>query len=160
MNKYWLSRGFSFFALALACMVGMNAHAQQSGAAGDIPEAQLMQPAELAKIVGESGGEKPLILQVGSHVLFAEAHIPGSEYAGAGGTEAGLETLRDRVKSVDHSHSIVIYCGCCPWGKCPNIRAAYRQLTSLGFAHVKALYIATNFGADWVSKGYPAEKGR
>jgi hypothetical protein len=64
------------------------------------------------------------------------------------------------VKSLDHAKSIVIYCGCCPWGKCPNIRAAYRQLNSLGFTHVKALYIATNFGTDWASKGYPVEKGR
>jgi rhodanese-related sulfurtransferase len=159
MNKFWLRRGFSSLVLALVCMTGINAHAQQTSAPEDIPAARLMQPAELAKILS-SGGEKPLVLQVGSHVLFAEAHIPGSEYAGAGGTEAGLQTLRDRVKSLDHATAIVIYCGCCPWVKCPNIRAAYRQLSSLGFTNVKALYIAANFGTDWASKGYPVEKGR
>jgi hypothetical protein len=163
MNS-WITRGFVPLALAFVCLTGMNANAQQTrsagtGAAGDIPAAQLIQPAELAKIVGASEGEKPLILQVGSRVLFAEAHIPGSEYAGAGGTEAGLQTLADRVKSVDHAQPVVLYCGCCPWGKCPNIRAAYRQLISSGFIHVKALYIPTNFGTDWVSKGYPVTKG-
>jgi thiosulfate/3-mercaptopyruvate sulfurtransferase len=159
MKKFWLRFGLSSLLVAMVCMIGIGAHAQQASAPEDIPAAQLLQPAELAKLL-DSGAEKPLILQVGSHVLFAEAHIPGSEYAGAGGTEAGLQTLRDRVKSLDHAKSIVIYCGCCPWGKCPNIRAAYRQLNSLGFTHVKALYIATNFGTDWASKGYPVEKGR
>jgi len=28
----------------------------------------------------------------------------------------------------------------------------------MGFTNVKVLYIAQNFGADWVSKGYPTEK--
>jgi hypothetical protein len=165
MHKHLIKRGFFSLALALVCMAGMNANGQQTGAAkpaasGDIPAAQLMQPAELAKIVGTSSTKKPLIFQVGSRVLFAEAHIPGSEYVGAGGTEAGLQALRDRVKNLDRAQAIVVYCGCCPWGKCPNIRAAWRLLTSSGFADVKALYIATNFGADWAAKGYPVEKGR
>ncbi len=103
---------------------------------------------------------KPLILQVGSHVLYAEAHIPGSEYVGAGGQDAGLQALRTRVKGLEHSRFLVIYCGCCAWDKCPNIRPAYRQLIALGFSRVKVLYLADNFGTDWVAKGYPVAKGR
>jgi hypothetical protein len=30
----------------------------------------------------------------------------------------------------------------------------------MGFTNVEVLYLADNFGADWVSKGYPVEKGR
>ncbi len=151
-------------AVAALCLFGGNMYAQQTTpaaqAAPPIPEAQLLQPAELASMLSASSGEKPLILQVGSRVLYAEAHIPGSEYAGAGGQEAGLQTLRDRVKDLKHDQFIVIYCGCCPWIRCPNIRAAYQQLVSLGFTHVKALYIADNFGTNWVDKGYPVAKGR
>jgi hypothetical protein len=33
-------------------------------------------------------------------------------------------------------------------------------LSSLGFTRVKALYIADNFGTNWVAKGYPAAKNR
>jgi thiosulfate/3-mercaptopyruvate sulfurtransferase len=29
----------------------------------------------------------------------------------------------------------------------------------MGFTNVKILYIADNFGADWVEKGYPVGKG-
>jgi len=29
----------------------------------------------------------------------------------------------------------------------------------MGFTNVKVLYIADNFGADWVDKGYPTAKG-
>lgn len=125
-----------------------------------IPSAKLMQPAELVQLLTASSAEKPLILQVGSHVLFAEAHIPGAEFAGAGGQEAGLQSLRDRVKGLNRNQFLVLYCGCCPWNRCPNIRPAYEQLESLGFTRVKVLYIAENFGADWADKGYPTTKGR
>lgn len=121
------------------------------------PEAQL-QPAELVKMLQSS--TKPLVLQTGSHVLYAEAHIPGSEYAGPAGTSAGIEALRERVSGVNKDQLIVIYCGCCPWSRCPNIRPAYEQLRSLGYTNVRALYLAQNFGTDWVDKGYPVAKGR
>jgi thiosulfate/3-mercaptopyruvate sulfurtransferase len=64
------------------------------------------------------------------------------------------------VKSLPHDKLIVLYCGCCPWGHCPNVRPAYHQLNAMGFNHVKVLYIANNFGTDWVDKGYPTIKGQ
>lgn len=136
--------------------------AAASGASADasIPAAVLLQPEELARTLRAAGGEKPAILQVGSHVLYAEAHIPGSEYAGPGGEDAGLQTLRDRVQGWKRNKLLVIYCGCCPWNRCPNIRPAYRQLRALGFTRIKVLYLADNFGADWVDKGYPTAQGR
>jgi hypothetical protein len=126
----------------------------------EIPAAQLLQPEELIRILRSSGKDKPLILQVGSHVLYAEAHIPLAEYTGAGGQDSGLQALRDRVMGLKRDQLIVIYCGCCPRNKCPNIRPAYRQLQTLGFTRVKVLYIADNFGTNWVNKGYPVTKGR
>ena len=149
-------------AAALIGLTGIPAGAQQppSSAAvhqDAIPAADLLQPPELVQILNSQA--KPLVLQVGSKVLFEQAHIRGAEYAGAAGTAAGLETLRVRVAKLDKDASIVIYCGCCPWAKCPNIVAAYEQLHALGFTRVKALYIGQNFGADWVSKGYPIDGG-
>ncbi len=79
----------------------------------EIPAPALLQPAELVQMW--PGSEKPLVLQVGSHVLYAEAHIPNSEYVGAAGTTAGLEGLRQRVLRVRKDRTLVIYCGCCPW---------------------------------------------
>ena len=145
--------------LALLCVSSGNAYGQ-AGSAASIPEAQRMQPEELVKSLQSTGADKPLVFQVGPHVMFAEAHPPGAEYIGAGALPSGIQALQDRVKSVPHDQFIVLYCGCCPWTKCPNVAPAYQKLASLGFTHVKVLYIATNFGADWVNKGYPVEKGR
>src|SRR5579871_5136169 len=123
-----------------------------------IPESSLIQPEELARRLKSAGKEKPLILQVGSRVMFAQAHIPGSEYAGPGSTPAGIQSLEDTVAALPRNRRIVLYCGCCPWNKCPNVGPAYKRLHDLGFTNVQVLYIASNFGDDWVNKGYPAVK--
>jgi thiosulfate/3-mercaptopyruvate sulfurtransferase len=132
----------------------------QSAPASSIPTANLIQPAELAAALHSTSTSKPLILQVGSHVLFAEAHIPNSEYAGPTGQDSGLQTLRNRVSKLPKDTAIILYCGCCPWSRCPNIAPAYNQLHALGFTHLKVLYLADDFGTNWVDKGYPTAKGR
>jgi thiosulfate/3-mercaptopyruvate sulfurtransferase len=127
--------------------------------AASIPAADLMQPAELAANLKNAAVAKPLILQIGFHNLYAQAHIPDSEYIGAAKEESGLDQLRDRVAKLSKDTAIVIYCGCCPWSHCPNVAAAYDALHALGFTHVKVLYIAENFGDNWVNQGYPVAKG-
>jgi len=126
--------------------------------AAEIPAAQQIAPAELVGILQSSQGEKPLMIQVGSHVLFSQAHIPGSEYIGPASSEDGLQRLRKRVANLPRSKFIVIYCGCCPWSHCPNVKPANDALHEMGFSRVKVLYLANNFGADWVDKGYPVAK--
>lgn len=124
-----------------------------------IPTSRLINPDALVKVLQSSEGEKPLMIQVGSHVLYSEAHIPGSEYIGPASRVEGLQELRKRVESLPRNKFIVIYCGCCPWNHCPNVKPADDALHALGFTNVKVLYIANNFGADWVDKGYPVAKG-
>jgi arsenite-transporting ATPase len=65
-----------------------------------------------------------------------------------------------RVAKLAKDTPIVIYCGCCPWSHCPNIAAAYNALRALGFTQVGVLYIADNFGDNWVNKGFPVAKGQ
>ena len=127
--------------------------------ATSIPATRLINPEDLVKLLQSSGKDKPLMIQVGSHVLFSQAHIPGSEYIGPASSEAGLQQLRKRVESLPHTKFIVVYCGCCPWSHCPNVKPADDALRTLGFTNVKVLYIADNFGANWVDKGYPVVKG-
>ncbi len=138
-------------------LIQSPAHAQSALplAATTIPATQLIQPEELRTMLNSTGALQPLILQVGSRVMFDQAHIPTSEYAGPGSRENGLYLLRDRVKPLAKSRFIVLYCGCCPWSRCPNVGGAYKTLSDLGFTNVKVLYIADNFGSDWVGKGYP-----
>jgi thiosulfate/3-mercaptopyruvate sulfurtransferase len=127
--------------------------------AASIPTAQLLQPEELNHLLHTTGANKPLVLQVGSHMLFAQAHITGSEYAGAGAQAEGLNQLRTRVALLPRKTFIVLYCGCCPWSRCPNVAPAFKLLRDLGFTNVKVLYMANNLGSDWVDKGYPVERG-
>lgn len=126
--------------------------------AGSIPVSQLINPDELVKILQSSKDEKPLILQVGFHTLYAQAHIPGSEYVGPASSDSGVRQLRKRVESLPRNKFIVIYCGCCPWSHCPNIKPADDALRAMGFTNVRVLHISDNFGADWVDKGYPTAK--
>lgn len=150
---------FALAAILLFLQAHLSLAQNQHVPASSIPTADLIQPADLAATL-QSSAPRPLILQVGSHVLFAEAHIPGSEYAGPGNQDAGLQPLKERVASLPKDTAIVLYCGCCPWDRCPNIAPAYNLLHSQGFTHLKVLYLADNFGSNWVNKGYPIAKGR
>jgi hypothetical protein len=130
-----------------------------STSAFSIPTSAQMQPEDLNRLLTAKGAQEPLVLQVGSRVLFAQAHIAGSEYAGPGAQPEGLSRLQARVQALPKSTLIVIYCGCCPWERCPNMGPAYKQLIDMGFTHVKALFMATNLGTDWAQKGYPVASG-
>ncbi|MDR3751177.1 MAG: rhodanese-like domain-containing protein [Terracidiphilus sp.] len=125
-----------------------------------MPQTQLIQPEALNRLLQSARSEKPLVLQVGSHILFAESHIPGAEYIGPGSQPAGLQVLQSRVSSLPRNRFIVLYCGCCPWQRCPNVAPAFAKLREMGFSNVNVLYLTDNFGADWAAKGYQVERGR
>jgi len=127
--------------------------------ASSIPAAALIQPADFAAALQKPGAPRPLILQVGFRKAYEQAHIPDSEYVGAAGDEGGLTPLEARVAKLPTDSAIVIYCGCCPWRKCPNIAAAYDALNARGFKNVKVIYFADDFGTNWVDQGYPTAKG-
>ena len=113
----------------------------------------LIQPAELAAQLAA----KPAVFQVGPNVLYRSKHIPGAAYAGPGSKAEGIALLKEAVAKLPRDREIVIYCGCCPWDKCPNITPALAALKEMGFTRVKALYVAENFKANWIDKGYPVE---
>jgi thiosulfate/3-mercaptopyruvate sulfurtransferase len=116
-------------------------------------EIALIQPPELAAHLSA----KPAIFQVGPNVLYRSKHIPGAVFAGPGAKPEGVALLKSAVENLPRDREIVIYCGCCPWDRCPNITPAMEALKQMGFTRVKALYVADNFKANWVDKGYPVE---
>ncbi len=132
----------------------------QSGPASSLPADVQIAPEDLAKILQSSAGEKPIMIHVGFYPLYAQAHIPGSEYIGPASQPEGLEKLRKRVEPLPRKKFIVLYCGCCPWNHCPTLRPAYEALHSMGFTKLKVLYIPNNFGQDWVNKGLSVEGGQ
>lgn len=121
--------------------------------AGDLP---IIQPKDLAAQL-RTQAAKPAIIQVGPNLLYRTHRIPGAVYAGPAAKPEGLEALKAAVKDLPHDRDLVIYCGCCPWDQCPNVKPAIELLKQLGFTHVKAMYSATNFKTDWIDKGYPVE---
>lgn len=120
----------------------------------------LITPEDLLKVMQSPDSQKPFILNIGPWLIYRQAHIPDAEFVGGTADKQGLEHLRSRVKSVPHNKAIVLYCGCCPWDHCPNVRPAFKELSALGFSNVKVLYLADSFGTNWVDKGYPTIKGQ
>ena len=145
--------------LAAPAWVKSDAQGAPESSALSIPAVQRMEPQDLNRLLHTREAEKPLVLQVGSRMMYDQAHIPGAEYAGPGSSQEGLKLLHDRVARLNRSTLIVIYCGCCPWTHCPNIGPAYHELRRMGFANVKALYLENNFGADWANRGFPVAHG-
>jgi rhodanese-related sulfurtransferase len=156
----WLLLLTLLLAIGAGRVVLAQESAEASSSATSIPESRLIQPEALVQLLKAGEKEKPTILQVGSRVMFSQAHIPGSDYAGPGSQTSGIQSLENTVASLPKEKQIILYCGCCPWNRCPNVGPAYKRLHDLGFTNVKVLYIANNFGDDWVNKGYPAVKGK
>ena len=118
---------------------------------------QLIQPEELAQAL--KGARKPVVLYVGPKSFYVQAHIPGAEDIGPVARPEGMEKLRARAASLPKDSPVVIYCGCCPWDHCPNIRPAYLELKKAGFTSVRVLYLETSFGTNWKDKGLPVASG-
>ena len=140
--------------LAVASVLAMTARAQDAPA-NPWAAAQVTQPSAMVAVLANSKGTKPVILQVGFQVLYKSKHIPGSIYAGPVSTPEGLEALKQAVRTVPKNADIYVYCGCCPIGKCPNIRPAFATLKAMGFTHLHVVMLETSFGKDWVAHGYP-----
>lgn len=121
------------------------------------PARELLQPSALAQTL--RSGKMPVILSVGFPVLYRSRHIVHAIDAGPASKPEGIEALKKAVAAFPKTAEIVIYCGCCPMVKCPNIRPAYRALKELGFTNVRVLSIPTDMHADWYSKDYPSEEG-
>jgi len=126
--------------------------------AGLAADLALIQPGEVAAQLA-SKGKPAAIFQVGPNLLYRGKHIPGSVYAGPAARPEGLELLKQAVDKLPRDREIILYCGCCPWNNCPNVKPAMALLKEMGFTHAKAMYVETGFGKDWTDKGYPVEAG-
>lgn len=107
----------------------------------------------------KTGSRSYVVYQVGFPFLFKAGHIPGSIPVGSGKDPEGIEALKKAVSGLPKDKKILLYCGCCPWEVCPNIRPAFEALKDLGFSDAKLLYLPHDFAQDWIHKGYPTEKG-
>ncbi len=113
-------------------------------------EEQLLAPADLAKTITDAKAIQPLILCIGPGAL-----IKGSVNIGPASNKENLDKLRDTLEKLPKDADIVIYCGCCPFEHCPNVRPAFALLNEMHFTHQKLLNLEHNLKTDWIDKGYP-----
>ena len=121
------------------------------------PKTDLVQPADFAAQL--QSGKTPMVISVAFSVLYRSRHILHAVEAGPTEKPENIEALKKLVARSPKDADIVIYCGCCPMVRCPNVRPAYRTLKELGFTHVRVLEVPTNMHVDWYTKGYPSEPG-
>jgi len=120
---------------------------------------QTLQPAGLAGELAEKNGTPPTIVYAGFRTLFAGGHISGASFHGTASSEQGLAEMKKWADGLPRSTNLVIYCGCCPFEKCPNVRPAFTALSGMGFKKLRVLILPTNLATDWVGKGYPMQTG-
>jgi len=113
---------------------------------------QLIEPAQLAQTM-QSGKDIPVIISVGPG-----ATIPNSIAMGMTKEKDNVDTLKSKLSSLPKDTKIVIYCGCCPFEHCPNVRPAVATLKEMKFTNYKLLDLPHNIKADWIDKGYPVIK--
>lgn len=111
---------------------------------------QLIEPADLAKIINDVSAKKPVIYSVGPG-----ANIKGCVEMGAAQEKENLEKLKAALRKLDKNAEIVILCGCCPFEHCPNIRPSFELLNEMKFTNHKLLNLTKNLKVDWIDKGYP-----
>jgi len=126
-------------------------------AADPWPKPDLLVPAALAHEM--QSAKPPTIVCVAFPVLYRSKRILHAVGAGPGSKPEGIESLKQAVSGLAKDADIVIYCGCCPFDRCPNIRPAFAALRDMGFTHLRLLVLPKNFATDWVDKGYSMEKG-
>jgi thiosulfate/3-mercaptopyruvate sulfurtransferase len=113
---------------------------------------QLMPTAELAEKIKTDAKDKPLVFNVGPM-----ENIKGAKFVGRGTSVTAIDKMKSELTMESKNKSIVLYCGCCSFASCPNIKPAYDALISAGYKNTKILEIAEGIKPDWVAKGYPME---
>ncbi|RYE25207.1 MAG: rhodanese-like domain-containing protein [Sphingobacteriaceae bacterium] len=154
MKKFTLIAIFTFF---ISALIHFQTKAQTSpnpmpilGLGNPWTETQVIEPHVLASIINNPKFSQPLIFNIG-----AVSDIKNAKHIGAVSEAQNMKNLSSAVHLFPKNTSIVIYCGCCPFNKCPNIRPAFKALQKEGFINIKVLDLPVNLKVDWSSKGYP-----
>ena len=111
---------------------------------------QLMAPADLAKVLKNPKAPQPIIFSVGMQAI-----IKNSIEIGPAMMAENINLLKQKLGKLPKNSRIVIYCGCCPFDRCPNIRPAMQLLKNMQFSNYKLLNLPQNIKVDWIDKGYP-----
>ena len=136
------------FAMATSTLVSCFSPAQ--GQNDPWTPQQLLAPADLAKTLKDSKSPQPIIFSIGMQAI-----VKGSIDIGPAMVAENLNVLKQKLGKLPKNAAIVVYCGCCPFSRCPNIRPAMALLKEMQFTNYKLLNLPQNVKVDWIDKGYP-----
>jgi len=160
-----MKRNFDCSLLGIAAGIALVAAAISGGRSADAAvsdpwtAAQTVQPSDLVAELRQEKDSSPTLIYVGVKTLYAGGHIPGAVFYGPGSTAQGIGDLKKYAATLPKNSDVVLYCGCCPLEKCPNLRPAFLALQKMGFARLRVLILPNSFNEDWVQKGYPIQQG-
>ena len=113
----------------------------------------MVSPEKLSSLIQDNDkSNDPIILNIGP-----SGAIKGSLKIGSVDNPKGLGLLTNRLSKIQKSKMVIVYCGCCPYDNCPNIRPAFTILNKQGFTNKKLLDLPVNLKVDWIDKGFPME---
>jgi hypothetical protein len=136
------------FPILLVC----NISSQAQNPAANWARKQLIEPSALADAI-TAKTDVPVIISVGPGAI-----IPNSIDVGMASTQEGLDSLKARLNTIAKDQKIIIYCGCCPFEHCPNVRPAIEALKQMNFTNYFLLNLPHNIKIDWIEQGYPVAK--
>lgn len=142
-------RIYSFLVLTLIAVTFMSF----SASAEPWTPQQLLEPSELNKTLNNPKAPQPKVYCIGPQAL-----IKNSIDIGPGYDQENVNKLKKQLKNVPKDANIVIYCGCCPFERCPNVRPVFKMLNEMGFKNHKLLNLKQNIKTDWIDKGYAIKK--
>ena len=112
-------------------------------------EQQLLEPRDLALML-QNESDSLVIYSLGAGGI-----IPGSKDTGPSGEKKSLQKLKKELEELPKNSDIVLYCGCCPFENCPNVRPAFSLLNEMGFTKHQLLNLRDNIKVDWIDRGFP-----
>lgn len=113
---------------------------------------QLTAPSALAATL-KANKDVPVIFSVGPGAI-----IPNSIDIGMVKDAKNLAKFQEQISKLPKSANILIYCGCCPYEHCPDVRPAIALLKSMQFTNYHLLDLPHNIKTDWIAKGYPTKE--
>lgn len=134
--------------LTFVCLFQVTAFSQQR--AEPWTPNQLMETTTLANMIKSNKVANTEIISIGP-----DAIIKGSVNIGATMSNENIKKLKNYLKNIPREKEVVLYCGCCPFNICPNIRPAFKTLKEMGFKNPKLLNIPKNIKVDWLDKNFP-----
>jgi len=143
MKKNKMFQGGVSVLLVLACL--------HSGAQNpeNWSKKDLTAPADLAASI-RLNKNVPILFSIGPSAV-----IPHSIDIGMVKEEKNLAKFQAEIAQLPKSANILIYCGCCPFEHCPDVRPAIALLQKMQFTNYHLLDLPHNIKTDWIAKGYP-----